>query len=169
MTGKINKGFSLIELLVVVAIIGILAAVGVVAYNGYTKAAKVAATKLNHKMMVDYTMSTLLICHLGGSNDTGQITMKNFDGSNMMVDCHTRSHEWGRDLLVHFEGSGFVNPFYPSAKNVGGSPFSPMSGGGSPGHLGQTLIDTLGDEIIIISTRYSIYDSGLIKKEIKLP
>ena len=37
---KNNKGFTFIELLVVVAIIGILAAVGVVAYNGYTKSAK---------------------------------------------------------------------------------------------------------------------------------
>ena len=53
--GKVraHKAFTLIELLVVVAIIGILAAVGVVAYNGYTGAAKVSATKANHKMVQD--------------------------------------------------------------------------------------------------------------------
>ena len=48
---KNNKGFTLIELLVVVAIIGILAAVGVVAYNGYTKSAKVNATRISRKII----------------------------------------------------------------------------------------------------------------------
>ena len=36
----ISKGFSIIELLVVVAIIGILSAIGVVSYNGYVEQAK---------------------------------------------------------------------------------------------------------------------------------
>ena len=45
-----RNGFTLIELLVVVDIIGILAAVGVVAYNGYTGAAKVTTSKTLHQI-----------------------------------------------------------------------------------------------------------------------
>jgi len=59
-----RNGFTLIELLVVVAIIGILAAVGVVAYNGYTGAAKVNATKANHKIVAKYFQSQIMMCSL---------------------------------------------------------------------------------------------------------
>jgi len=60
-----KKGFTLIELLVVVAIIGILAAVGVVAYNGYTKAAKIDATKANHKTVANFIKVNFAKCEIG--------------------------------------------------------------------------------------------------------
>ena len=62
---KNNKGFTLIELLVVVAIIGILAAVGVVAYNGYTKSAKINASKSNQGAVTKYLAAEIQKCNIG--------------------------------------------------------------------------------------------------------
>ena len=69
-----NKGFTLIDLLVVVAIIGILAAVGIVAYSGYTLSAKRNATLSQHSKAVKFIQNTLALCEV--SNESKEDTMK---------------------------------------------------------------------------------------------
>ena len=84
---KNNKGFTLIELLVVVAIIGILAAVGVVAYNGYTKSAKINASKSNQASVVKYIAAELQKCNLGeDASMSGNLACKQADGTNATPD-----------------------------------------------------------------------------------
>ena len=55
-----KEAFTLIELLIVVAIIGILAGVGVPMYNGYMASAKLESAKTNHKAVKSF-ISALVI------------------------------------------------------------------------------------------------------------
>ena len=85
-----QKGFSLIELLVVVAIIGILAAVGVVAYNGYTKGAKAASSKSNQASVVKYIAAEIKKCDMGETKAmSDNLTCSGKDASKVITAATT--------------------------------------------------------------------------------
>ena len=107
-----KKGFSLIELLVVVAIIGILAAVGIVAYSGYTASAKKNAMLTSVQNVIKYINTEKAKCDTGVTLIQGLVDK---NGNNIQKTCAdhfgTKVSETITIFQDHFQGKKFKNPY----------------------------------------------------------
>ena len=129
-----KKAFTLIELLIVVAIIGILAGVGVPMYNGYMATAKVQSATTNHKNVKSFVAATLTKCSTGSQYVTlGSINRY----------CNQNASTWAGYFITYFNSIN-KNPY---GKNVFNGTDSATSSGGP--RLGLTGIGSSGNRIAI--------------------
>ena len=124
-----KKAFTLIELLIVVAIIGILAGVGVPMYNGYMATAKVQSSATNHANVKSFVAATLTKCSTGSSYVT-------LGSSNRY--CNQNANAWASYFRAYFNSIN-KNPY-------GGSYVTTTSSGPI---LGGTMINYSGNRITL--------------------
>jgi len=132
-----KKAFTLIELLIVVAIIGILAGVGVPMYNGYMASAKVESAKTNHSNIKSFVAATLTKCAVDSS---AKIKL-----GAKEVNCNQTAAQWSLEFTSYFNGLN---------KNPYGGTVSALRTG-STSTLGVTSIYYSGTNTLRLRTRIS--------------
>ena len=133
-----SSGFSLVELLVVVAILGILSAVGILTYNGYVKGTKIRAAKAmmqqislaqteEYSSTGEYFISssgTASAC-TAGADSSSELETNLFSGDNVLAD----------DIGFHFCVFGSGATFTVVAENTDGCIIS-LQRNGAPSRVG---------------------------------
>ena len=106
-----KNGFTLIELIVVVAIIGILAMIGIVAFNGFIERTRDTVLKRNHEIVLRFIATKAMECELGSDS----ITFKDeFGNNNVSYSCRsTDKADFANKLRVHVNNNICENVYRP--------------------------------------------------------
>ena len=119
---KLQKGFSLVELLVVVAIIGVLAGVGIVGYQSYTDSAKSRVALANYNSVKRFVDTELTLLNNNIQTVSGALSA-GADCSNLTAyTIHTGGlSQFLTGLACYFDTTGYGNAFKNPYDAAGGN------------------------------------------------
>jgi len=145
-----KKGFTLIELIVVVAIIGILAAIGVLTYNKYTTAAKIKSTEAKHKMIVKEVNLGFTKC----SDRSSSWKIQGAPNYYPSYSCNYVMEDLNRFLNMlqyHFQWTHPVNPYLPNSHKSYSVTRGSKCQQQTRVELGKTCINNSGNVVKILT------------------
>ena len=119
---KLQKGFSLVELLVVVAIIGVLAGVGIVGYQSYTESAKSRVAIANYNSVKRFVETELTLLNNNIQTVSGALQQGANCSSTSKYTVHSASMtNFLTGLSCYFATDGYGNAFKNPHDAAGGN------------------------------------------------
>jgi len=146
-----KNGFSLVELLVVVAIVGVLASVGIFTYSGYVKSARATVLKSYHSDMINILKREITNCEIGEKY--------------YLVDrtCPLNQHQIVKGLLYNFNKE---TPFWNHGATSSG--LLKSSKNFSFGHIALESISENGSPGVVLRSCWEVDCQAEDTKETKL-